>query len=48
MPDTKEARLNKPVYLIEFVSFVGLSVPALVVFLALYVVLKHLDKSYAR
>lgn len=38
---------HKPVYLIEFVSFVGLSLPAIVVFLALYVVLQHLDKSYA-
>jgi|SRR5215211_2240228 len=39
--------LNKPVYVIELVSFVGLSLPAIVVFLALYVALKHLDKSYA-
>ena len=39
--------LHKPVYLIELVSFVGLSVPAMVVFLALYVALKHLNKSYA-
>jgi hypothetical protein len=38
---------HKPVYLIELVSFVGLSVPAMVVFLALYVALKHLNKSYA-
>ncbi|MEO8287633.1 MAG: hypothetical protein ABI670_14490 [Chloroflexota bacterium] len=37
---------NKPVYLIEFVSFVGLGLPALVVFLALYAALKHLDKSF--
>lgn len=39
--------LHKPIYLIELVSFVGLSVPAMVVFLALYVALKHLNKSYA-
>jgi len=38
---------NKPVYIIELVSFVGLSLPAMVVFLALYVALKHLNKSYA-
>jgi Domain of unknown function (DUF4386) len=37
----------KPVYIIELVSFVGLSLPAMVVFLALYVALKHLNKSYA-
>lgn len=38
---------HKFVYLTEFVSFVGLSVPAMVVFLALYEALKHLNKSYA-
>lgn len=37
----------KFVYLTELVSFVGLGVPAMVVFLALYHVLKHLNKSYA-
>jgi len=39
--------LHKPVYIIELVSFVGLSLPAMVVFLALYGALKHLNKSYA-
>jgi hypothetical protein len=38
---------NKAVYIIELVCFVGLSVPALVVFLAGGVALKHLDKSLA-
>jgi len=38
---------HKPVYLIELVSFVGLSLPAMVVFLALYMSLKQLNKSYA-
>jgi len=38
---------HKPVYIIELVSFVGLSLPAMVVFLALYVALKHLNKSFA-
>jgi hypothetical protein len=38
---------NKAVYMIEFISFVGLSLPAMVVFLALYVALKPLNKSYA-
>lgn len=38
---------NKAVYVIELVSFVGLSLPAIVVFLALYVALKGLDQSYA-
>lgn len=38
---------HKPVYIIELVSFVGLSLPAIIVFLALYVALKHLNKSYA-
>ncbi len=38
---------NKSVYIIELASFVGLSVPAIVVFLALYVALKHVNKSYA-
>ncbi len=38
---------HKSVYIIELVSFVGLSLPAMVVFLALYVALKHLNKSYA-
>jgi Domain of unknown function (DUF4386) len=37
----------KAVYLIELVSFVGLSLPAMIVFLALYVALRHIDKSYA-
>lgn len=38
---------HKLVYLIELVSFVGLSLPALIVFLALYVALEGLNKSYA-
>lgn len=38
---------NKPLYMIEFVSFVGLALPAMVVFLALYVAFRHLDKAYA-
>jgi hypothetical protein len=38
---------NKAIYLVEFISFVGLSLPAMVVFLALYVVLKDLNRSYA-
>lgn len=38
---------NKLVYLAQFVAFVGLCLPAIVVFLALAVALKHLDKSYA-
>ena len=38
---------NKAVYVIELVSFVGLSLPAIVVFLALYAALEYLDKSYA-
>lgn len=38
---------HKATYIIELVSFVGLSLPAIVVFLALYEVLKHLNKSYA-
>src|SRR6476646_2767800 len=38
---------NKAVYLIELVSFVGLGLPALIVFLTLYAALRHLDKSYA-
>jgi hypothetical protein len=38
---------HKPVYLIELVSFVGLSLPAMAVFLALYVALRQLNKSYA-
>ncbi len=38
---------NKPVYILELVLFVGLSVPAMVVFLALYMALKHLNKSLA-
>jgi len=38
---------NKAVYIVELVSFVGLSLPAMVVFLALYVALRHIDKSYA-
>ncbi len=38
---------NKLVYITELVSFVGLSLPAMVVFLALYMGLKHLNKSYA-
>ncbi|HEX6288132.1 MAG TPA: hypothetical protein VFZ66_03030 [Herpetosiphonaceae bacterium] len=38
---------NKPVYIIAFVSLVGLSLPAIIVFLALYVALKDLDQSYA-
>ena len=39
--------LYKPIYIIELVSFVGLSLPAMIVFLALYMALKHLNKSYA-
>jgi hypothetical protein len=38
---------NKLVYMVEFISFVGLSLPAMIVFLALYVALQQLDKSYA-
>jgi Domain of unknown function (DUF4386) len=38
---------HKSIYLTELVSFVGLSVPAMVVFLALYPALKHLNRSYA-
>jgi hypothetical protein len=38
---------HKAVYLVELVSFVGLSLPAMIVFLVLYLALKHLDKSYA-
>jgi uncharacterized membrane protein YvlD (DUF360 family) len=38
---------HKFIYLTELVSFVGLSVPAMVVFLALYPALKYLSKSYA-
>lgn len=38
---------NKTVYVIELISFVGLSLPAIVVFLALYVALKDLDRSHA-
>jgi len=38
---------NKTVYLAELICFVGLSVPALVVFLALSLALKHLDRNLA-
>jgi uncharacterized protein DUF4386 len=38
---------NKSVYILELVLFVGICVPAIVVFMALYVALKHLNKSYA-
>jgi len=38
---------HKSVYIIELVLFVGPSVLAIVVFLALYMALKHLNKSYA-
>jgi hypothetical protein len=38
---------NKPVYLTELVAFVGLAVPALVVFLATAVALKNVDKTLA-
>lgn len=38
---------HKLVYMAEFVSFVGLCVPAMIVFLALYVALKELNPSYA-
>lgn len=38
---------HKLVYIVELVAFVGLSLPAIVVFLALYAVLKHLNKSAA-
>lgn len=38
---------HKPVYVVEFVSFVGLSLPAIVVFLALYVALREHSPSYA-
>src|SRR6266571_2632179 len=37
---------HKLVYLIELVSFVWLSLPAMVVFLALSMALKHVNKSY--
>lgn len=38
---------NKAVYLTEYIAFVGLSLPAIVVFLALYVALRDRDQSYA-
>lgn len=38
---------NKLVYLVELICFVGLSLPALVVFFTLYLALKRVDKSYA-
>lgn len=38
---------HKLVYIVELVSFVGMSLPALVVFLALYRALEPLNKSYA-
>ena len=38
---------HKSVYLTELVSFVGLSLPALVVFLALYVALERVNSSFA-
>jgi hypothetical protein len=38
---------HKLVYLIELVSFVGLSLPAMIVFLALYVALRDHDPSSA-
>lgn len=38
---------HKSVYVVEMVSFVGLSLPAIVVFLALYAALQGLDRSYA-
>jgi hypothetical protein len=38
---------HKAVYLIEFISFVGLSLPALVVFLALFAALRPVNESYA-
>jgi hypothetical protein len=38
---------HKAIYMVELVCFVGLSVPALVVFLALSVSLKELNKSLA-
>lgn len=38
---------HKLVYLTELVSFVGLSLPAMIVFLALYVALEYLNKSQA-
>ena len=38
---------HKAIYLVELISFVGLSLPALVVFLALFVALQGVNKSYA-
>ena len=38
---------HKLVYIIEYVSFVGLGLPAIIVFLALYLALKDIDKNYA-
>ena len=38
---------HRSVYMIELVSFVGLSVPAMIVFLALYVALEPVNRSYA-
>lgn len=38
---------NKPVYILELVLFVAPSVFAMVVFLALYMALRHLNKSFA-
>jgi hypothetical protein len=38
---------HQAVYIAELVAFVGLSLPAMIVFLALFVALKHLSKGYA-
>lgn len=38
---------HKAIYIIELVTFVGLGVPAIIVFLAIAVALKHVSKSYA-
>ncbi len=38
--------VHKLVYMIEYVSFVGLGLPAIFVFLALYLALKDIDKTY--
>lgn len=38
---------HRGIYFAELIAFVGLSLPAMVVFLALYAALQHLNKSYA-
>ncbi len=38
---------HKAIYIIELVTFVGLGIPAIIVFLAISVALKQVNKSYA-